>query len=302
MFIIKYRKIFLAISGILMVASLGAVMYFGLNLGIEFTGGSFSQVSYEEGNIPTFSQIEESLNNFDTERGFVIQEVGEGGYIIRTTHLNEEEREGMIGALSFGDFEVTEERFSSIGPSIGNELRDKSLIALILSSIVIVLFITYVFRRVSKPVSSWKYGATAVLALIHDILIPVGVFAVLGYFLGAEIDVLFVTALLAVIGFSVNDTIVIFDRIRENLSLNEEYNIKKSFADTVGESLRQSYARSINTSLTTLLVLGALYFLGGAVTQFFALVLMIGVVAGTYSSLFMASPILVFLAGKKGEK
>ncbi len=302
MFIINNKKTFLVISGFVVALSLGFVAIFGVNFGIEFTGGSILQVSYEEGRVPTFAEVESAVKAVDPERGFVLQEAGERGYIIRTRDLDEEGRFNLISSLSFNDYEAQEDRFSSIGPSIGEELANKAVVAILLVVTAIVLFIAYVFRGVSVPVSSWKYGTTAIVALVFDILVPVGLFAVLGYSFGAEIDVLFVTALLAILGFSVNDTIVVFDRIRENLRIDEEYQIKKSFSQIVGESLEQTYVRSINTSLTTLFVLTALFFFGPDVTRFFALVLMTGVIAGTYSSLFLASPLLVFLEEKQKKK
>lgn len=293
MFVIKYRKFFLGLSAVLVLVSVGLIAFFGLNLGIEFTGGSMLEVSYGQEQRPNFETVQSAIESDLPGLSFTLQETGADGYIIRTEHLDEESRPALLSALSFEEYEATEERFSSIGPSIGAELRNRALMAIVGVIIAIILYIAYVFRQVSQPVSSWKYGSTAVVALIHDILLPVGLFALLGAVLGAEIDILFVTALLAILGFSVNDTIVVFDRVRENLRLNEDRNAKEPFAETVGRSLQQTYTRSINTSLTTLLVLTALYFLGGSVTQFFALVLIVGVLAGTYSSIFLASPLLV---------
>ncbi|MFP4022873.1 MAG: protein translocase subunit SecF [Candidatus Paceibacterota bacterium] len=302
MFIINNKKIFLTVAAFIAACALGAVAFFGLNFGIEFTGGSMLQVSYDEENVPSFNEVQEIVRSVDPERSFVVQETGEEGYIIRTETLDEDERVELLQALSFNGFEANEERFSSIGPSIGAELANKALVAIILVVTAIILFIAYVFRRVSQPVSSWRYGITAIVALFFDIIVPVGLFAVLGHLFGAEIDVLFVTALLAILGFSVNDTIVVFDRIRENLRINKEFRIDKSFSRTVGESLEQTFVRSINTSLTTLFVLVTLFFVGPEVTQWFALVLMTGVVAGTYSSLFLASPILVLLEERQRKK
>ena len=191
-----------------------------------------------------------------------------------------------------------QERFNSIGPTIGKELRNKAFVAIGIVIIAIMLFVAFVFRKVSKPVSSWKYGVAAIIALIHDIIVPTGVFAFLGYILGVEIDILFVMALLAILGYSVNDTIVVFDRVRENLRLNREHGSEESFDLTVGKSLNQTYARSINTSLTTLFVVIALFFFGSEATQDFALVLAIGIIAGTYSSIFLATPLLVAINKK----
>ncbi len=289
--IIKYRKIFFGISAVLVGVSLLSLIFFGLNFGIEFTGGSILEVSYEE-NTPEFSEVEARISDLNMGT-FTLQAVGDEGYILRTRFLTEEERISVAEAMSFDGASANEERFNSIGPVIGSELKNKALIALASVVVAIILFIAYVFRKVSKPVSSWKYGLTAVLALLHDIIIPVGLFAILGVLIGTEVDLLFVTALLAILGFSVNDTIVVFDRVRENLRTNQEKGIKEEFEETVGKSLSQSYARAINTSLTTALVLGALYFVGGEVTRNFSLVLLVGVIVGTYSSICLASPLLV---------
>ncbi len=302
MFVVKFRKIFLGLSAFLALASLVLIGVLGLNWGIEFTGGTMLEVAYQEGQVPEQEKIEQQAKGVYPERSFTIQQAGEYSYIIRTSELEEEEFGTLVQALSFDGYEAEEKRSSSIGPSMGEELRNKALVAIVVVIAAIILYIAYVFRQVSYPVSSWKYGVTAIVALVHDILIPVGLFAVLGYWLGAEIDVLFVTALLAILGFSVNDTIVVFDRLRENLRNNEENETEEPFEETVGRSLKQTYTRSINTSLTTLFVLGALYLIGGSVTQYFALVLITGVVAGTYSSIFLASPIIVELEEKQRLK
>ena len=182
-----------------------------------------------------------------------------------------------------------------MGPVIGAELRQKELIAIALVILCIVLFIAFVFRKISEPVSSWKYGLVAIITLIHDIAIPSGVFALLVHYRAAEIDILFTTALLAILGISLNDTIVVFDRIRENLRRNREMRGKETFEETVGKSLQQTYIRSFNTSFTVILVLLSLFLIGGETTKNFALTLLVGMVAGTYSSIFLASPLLVIL-------
>jgi len=202
-------------------------------------------------------------------------------------------------------------REAAIGPSVGKELRTKSIIAIILVSLGIIAFIAFAFRHVSQPVKSWKYGSVAVVALIHDIIIPTGAFALLGYFFGYEVDLLFVMGLLVILGYSVNDTIVVFDRTRENLSRlqdgddatnvinGKQVSPNSTFGQVVGLSLDQTFARSLNTSLTTLVVLVCLYIFGGESTNHFALMLIVGVVSGTYSSIFLASPLLVYLAGDR---
>lgn len=301
MFIISHKKFFFTLSGILVAGAIAAVAIFGLNFGIDFTGGSLMEIRYTQ-ERPAVEALEESAE----EAGFtntVFQPTEENGMIVRATNLEGEARQDMLGALSIrGAHPFEEERFTSIGPTIGSELRQKAWIALGAVVVAIILFIAFAFRHVSEPVSSWKYGMVAILALLHDIIIPTGVFAILGsLFLTYQVDVLFVMALLAILGFSVNDTIVVFDRVRENLRINRETQQTKPFAQTVGESLRQTYARSLNTSLTTLFVLAFLFFIGGETTQHFALTLAIGVIAGTYSSIFLASPLLTVFAGKEAR-
>jgi preprotein translocase subunit SecF len=291
MFIIKYRKIFYTITAVFVGASVGAVLFFGLLFGIDFTGGAIMEVQYTE--QPEKAELETAVSALPL--GTVsFRHTGENGYLVRTRDLTDSERQALEAVLSQnGTREMSVERFSSVGPSIGKELRAKALWALAVVVLVIVLYVAFVFRKVSKPISSWKYGLMTIVALLHDITLPVGVFAVLGFVEGAEIDTLFVMALLAVLGYSVNDTIIIFDRIRENLKRNIEEKRKEDFEMTVGKSLNQTYARSLNTSVTTVLALLALFFLGPVATQNFALTLIVGVAAGAYSSIALAAPLLV---------
>lgn len=299
MFVVKYRNIFFALSGLIAAVALGAIVVFGLRFGIEFTGGEIIETAYDV--RPEKVAIEAQLDALDLG-AYSLRAAGEDQYILRVRPLAEDERESVFAAMTQMDETVgTIERFNAVGPTIGAELRTKSWIALIAVVLAIILFIAIAFRKVSKPVSSWKYGVIAIVALLHDIIIPVGVFAILGFLFGAEINVLFVMALLAILGYSVNDTIVVFDRVRENLRENEENNRKEAFDITVGKSLNQTYVRSINTSITTLFVLLALFFIGSEVTQDFALVLIAGVLAGTYSSIFLATPLLVAIQ-KWGSK
>ena len=297
MFVVKYRKIFFILSTFFVGLSILAVLVFGLVFGIDFTGGAITEVSYPDGR-PDKEVLADRLSNLSIGV-FSLRPTGsptDGGYILRTRDLSEEERIAVLETLSFnGSQQVVTERFNSIGPVIGKELRNKAFVAIGLVIIAIILFIAFAFRKVSKPVSSWKYGIVAIVALIHDIIIPVGIFAVLGFLFGSEIDTLFVMALLAILGYSVNDTIVVFDRVRENLRINQEVDRHEDFEMTVGKSLQQTYTRSINTSLTTAFVLLALFFIGPEATQDFALVLLTGVIAGTYSSIFLATPLLITL-------
>lgn len=196
----------------------------------------------------------------------------------------------------------TELQFDSIGPSLGSELATKAIYALIAVIVAIMFYIAWAFRRVSRPVSSWTYGAIVVVILFHDVIIPTGFYALLCHFTGAQVDSLFAVALLAILGYSVNDTIVIFDRVREHLHTNEEHKLVEPFELTVGKSVTETMGRSINTSLTVVLALLALTIFGGTETMNFALVLLVGVVAGTYSSILLAAPLLVPLAERFAKK
>ena len=294
MFVVNNRKIFYLISAVLVGASIVALAIWGLNLSIDFKGGAIAEISYPDPDgKPTVAEIEKNLEKLNLGE-HSIRPVGENGYLLRTRELAETERVSLLKALTFdGTQKITEERFDSIGPLLGKEAVRKSLFSIILVIICIVLFVTFAFRKVSEPVASWKYGLITVLALIHDVLIPAGVFAVLGHFQGIEEDTLFVTALLVVLGFSVHDTIVVFDRVRENLKINRETRAKKPFEQIVGDSISQTFVRSINTSLTTVLVLIVLLFVGATSTKLFSLALIIGIIAGTYSSIFIGSTLLV---------
>jgi preprotein translocase subunit SecF len=296
MIIVKYRHILYGITAVVIALSIGAVAVFGLNLGVDFTGGSLIEARYV-GERPDSGVLADALENTSIT-GFSLRpaddpEVGPG-YILRAGTLSEEQREALPQVLSLnGEFEVQIERFTEVGPTIGAELRSKALIAIGLVIVAIILYVAFVFRHVSKPVSSWTYGLLAIIALLHDVIVPTGLFAIFGYIFGAQVDSLFVMALLAILGYSVNDTIVVFDRVRENLKHNIERGRHEDFELTVGKSLNQTFVRSVNTSATTLFVLLALFFLGPESTQYFALTLITGIIAGTYSSIALATPLLV---------
>lgn len=296
MFVVRLRKIFYAISILLIVASLAAVAMWGLKFGIDFTGGSLLEVAYTEGAVPTSQEVVAVLEGAGVE-GASVRSTGETGYLIRTPFLTPEQYSATRAALG-----GTEVRYDSIGPSIGSELQTRAIYAIVLVVLAIALFIAFTFRKVSRPVSSWKYGIVALISLVHDVVIPIGAFALLGFMYGAEVDTLFVTALLVVLGFSVHDTIVVFDRVRENLRKLEEKGMAEDFETTVGRSVQQTFGRSINTSLTTVLALVALYIFGPESAKYFTLTLLIGIIAGTYSSIFVASPLLVTLQKMQKEK
>src|SRR6185436_14922952 len=288
MFVINHKKLFIWISIVLVILTVGLLFGFGLKIGIDFKGGALTEVAYTDAR-PIVEDVQGMVKPLDI--GDVhVQPTGDLGYIIKTRDLTEAERNSLIDALGNGGKSKVElKSFNSIGPSVGKELRSKAIVSIVLVALGIVLFIAFAFRKVSKPVSSWKYGFIAILTLLHDVAIPVGLFTLLSHYRGAEVDTLFVVAVLTVLGLSVSDTIVVFDRIRENLRSH----IGSSFSETVGKSLEQTYARSINTSLTVILALLSLYFFGPESTKYFALMLTAGMFFGTYSSIFLASPLLV---------
>lgn len=290
MFIVKYRTIFFTISIITIALSFYAMATKGFNAGIDFKGGSIMEVSYDK--RPEAEALAAALEKAGFE-GARVQLAGESEVIVKTRALSEVDRQKLSETLVVKGTQMEEKRFSSIGPTIGAELRTKAWYAIALVILGIVLFIAYAFRHVSEPISSWKYGMITTLTLLHDIIVPAGVFV----WLGKEVDTLFVVALLSIMGISVHDTIVVFDRIRENLKLK----VSNDFATTVGMSLRQTFTRSINTSLTVMLVLATLFFFGPASTRDFSLILWIGIAIGTYSSVFIASPLLVVLEKRQSR-
>lgn len=297
MFIIKHRNIFFALTGTIVALSLFSIVYFGLHFGIDFTGGTLVQVTYPEGR-PAPQALEDSLKDAGFA-GYSLREANTNDYILRAGTLTAEQREALPRTLSTGAESAVINQVTEIGPTVGTELRNKSILAIALVLLCILLFIAFAFRKVSKPVSSWMYGLMAIVGLTHNVIATLGFFALLGYLTGAQVDTLFVTAVLTVLGFSVHDTIVVFDRVRENLRVNQERNRKEDFSQTAGHSLGQTFVRSINTSLTVLFTLVILYLVGPASTRDFSLTLLVGIIAGTYSSLFLATPLLVVLA-KRG--
>lgn len=318
--IIKYKKIPFIASSILFVVSLILILTIGLKPSIDFTGGSLLEVSFTS-ERPTVTEVQESLSTIDFDLGeVVVQPSEEKNMMLRMRFVTEEEhqlvlvkiretfetKELLEEEMSEDSFveanergqRVLEERIETIGPAISSQLRSRAIYAVIAVVIAIVFYVAYAFRKVSKPVQSWKYGLTAVIALVHDVTITMGIFTLLGKYLNVEIGIPFVVALLTILGYSVNDSIVVFDRIRENL-------IKRTadkFKTMVNMGVNQTLVRSFNTSLTTLIVLSALFLFGGESIKYFALALIIGIISGTYSSIFLASPLLTVWEDLKKRK
>ena len=301
MFVVKYRKWFFALSLVLIGLSIYGIFTYKFNFSVDFKGGSVTEVRYG-GELPTQASIEEAVHKLSLG-GISVRPSESDRYIIRTRELTPEESTALLSSLpQDGEMAPTVERSNTVGPIAGVELKSKAVKAVAVVVIMIVLYITFAFRKVSPPAglggqatlpTSWKYGFATVIALIHDVIVPTGIFVFLGHFYGFEIDLLFVSGLLAILGYSVHDTIVVFDRVRENLKINQTRHIVENFDETVGKSITQTIGRSINTSLTIFITLIFLFFLGSSATHDFALLLIIGIIAGTYSSIFIASSLLV---------
>lgn len=288
--IIQKRKIFLSLSTLAVVAAVLALFFWGLNFGIDFTGGSLMEVEFKNYQ-PTIAELQDGLKEVNLHN-LVIQPT-ENSTILRFKENSEEVHQAALKKLQElvkdrKDASVKELQFDSVGPSIGKELKSKSFNATVIVFIMIIIYISFAFRKVSKPIASWKYGIAAIIALIHDILFILGVFAVIGHFYGVEVNTPFIAAVLTVLGYSVSDTIIVFDRIRENLPKSQE-----DFENTVNRSVNQTLTRSINTSFSAILALLAVLFFSSSTIKDFALALIIGIFIGTYSSIFIASPVLV---------
>ncbi len=287
--IIKRKKIYLFISSLLILGSLLSLIIFGLRLGIDFTGGSLIEVEFLEGRLSN-NQVKEKLSDLDLGQ-INLQPTGENGLILRLKSLDEPTHQEILSRIG----PVEEERFESIGPVIGSELKRKALWAIGLALLAIIIYIAWAFRKVSKPVASWQYGLVAIVALFHDVFITLGFFSILGEIKQIEIGLPLVAAFLTILGYSVNNSIVIFDRARENL-LKTDW---KDFSDTINLSINQSISRCLNTALTTLFVLLAIFLLGGETIKYFSLALIIGIIIGTYSSIFITSPLIVLWQGRR---
>lgn len=293
MFIINHRTFFFWFTGLLLAAALGAIFAFGLPLGIDFTGGTLMQVNYPNGR-PDAAIIQSELAPISL--GAVsVRASGDTAVALRTRALSQAEHDAILTALS-ANTSTTEISYTSVGPALGSQFASKALWAIFAVVLVIVLYIAFAFRKVSRPVPGWGYGITVVAMLAIDIIVPTGFYATYAHYTGAEVDSLFVVALLSLLGYCVNDVIVIFDRIREHLAKNERTNNKEAFDTTIGKSISETMNRSINTALTVVLALLALICFGAESTRNFALVMLVGVVAGTFSSIARSAPLLIPIA------
>ena len=283
---VKNRKINYTISFVLIATSIVSLALFGLKPGMDFVGGSLLELNLNKIAVSS-DQIKSVFAQFGIN-DVIVSAIGDNGLLIRTKEISEDQHQQIIKQLTSQFPGVEESRFESVGPAIGRELKNKSITGVVFVLLGICLYLTWAFRKVSRPMSSWKYGVVTLIALLHDVLIPAGIFALLGHLRGIEIDSNFIVALLVVLGFSVHDTIVVLDRIREKLRLMPGL----EFGSIINQSINETLSRSINTSLTLVLVLLALLLFGPVSLWNFVLVLLIGTICGTYSSIFIASPLL----------
>ena len=284
--IIGRRKWFFLLSTVILVPGTLALMAWGLRLGIDFTGGSLIEVSFAQ-SVP-IEQLRDAVARHGLDASIVTTQDPRGGssFIVRTKEIDTPQKNALLDALSAQLGAATEDRFESVGPTIGRETARGATLAVATASALILLYLWWAFRQVPKP---WRYGACAVFALVHDALLVLGLWAIFGRLFALEVDALFVSGMLAVIGFSVNDTIVVFDRVRENVSRYPA----EPFERVVNFSLTQTLDRSLITGLTAMFTLTALLVLGGPTIRNFVLVLLVGMISGTYSSIFNASCLLV---------
>ncbi|MCD6270505.1 protein translocase subunit SecF [bacterium] len=296
---IRYRKIFYLFSATLVILAIASIFVFGLRLGIDFTGGSSLSVTYKN-NPPSFKAINEKLKDLDLGE-IILQKTGDRGIILKAKTFKQNDKEILKRLESLGEIEQDSVSFRAIGPAVGQELKRKTNIVVLLALLAILIYIAFSFRKVARPVNSSVYGTAGLIALFHDVLIPLGILVVLGKYYQVELSIPIITAFLTIFGYSVNDSVVVFDRIRENLLKSRG----TSFDITVEKSLNQTLARSFNTSLTTLIVLFAIFLFGGETLKYFSLTLILGISFGTYSSIFLASPLLVsywqFKSNKKAK-
>jgi preprotein translocase subunit SecF len=292
--ILKYKNTILVSSLVLVLLSAVSVWIFGFRLGIDFTSGSLWQIKVPDASNAEIRQFfKEELR---MEEVNISLDQSESIYTLTFKEISEEERQSYLDAIQnkFGEGAESID-FWTISPSVSKELRSKAFWAIGLVLVGISLYIAFAFRKVSEPIKSWKYGLITLITLVHDVSIPAGIFALLGFLSGITIDTNFIVAMLFVMGFSVHDTIVVFDRIRENIiNIREEQKAARiNLEEVVDKSILETLARSINTSFTLVVILIALYFLGPVSTKLFVLAILIGTIAGTYSSIFFASPLLI---------
>ncbi len=287
---IKYYKFHYLIVGFLIVVSIVCLFVFGLNFGIDFTGGTILEVKFsaQDGETrPINTEIQEKLNKFNLGE-IMIQPTGQNGVILRMKSIDEDTHQQILSGLN--EFSKIEEiRFESVGPTIGRELRDKTVVLVVVSLISLLIYIAISFRKLKWPISGWQYGVVSIATLFIDVLIPFLLLVILGKFYNIQFNIPVVAALLTILGYTINDKVIVFDRVRENILRTRSDN----FFETVNNSLNQIISRSLSTGFCTLLVLFFIFLFGGETLKYFSLTLIVGIIVGTYTSLFIASALLV---------
>jgi len=293
--LIAKKYLFFIFSGLIIIPGTIALILWGLKPAVDFTGGSLIEFQIKNANKEVLKEdIKKIAEEQNLEVGS-ISKTSNNGFLLRLKPIDKNQNQNLNNDLKKHYGEIEEIRFETVGPTVGQETTKNAIKSVIIASIVIILYIAWAFRQIPKPYSSVKFGIVAVIALIHDILVVVGLFSIFGHFFKVEVDSLFITALLTIMGFSVHDTIVVFDRIRENLKKIPGV----PFPQVVNESILQTLARSLSTSLTVLFTLSALLLFGGETIRWFIITLLIGIISGTYSSIFNAAPLLVIWETKE---
>lgn len=283
--IVPNKKIWFIFSGALIALSIAALVFWGLKPSIDFTGGSLLEARFDQ--TPPNTEIIKIFRDFNLAEPS-IQDAGQGMIVVRFQPVSEQLHQDIVMKMREQFGKVDETRFDSVGPTVGSELFRRAIIAVVLVTLMILFYIAWSFRHVSRPVPSWTYAGIVIFTFLHDVIIPLGLFAVLGHFRGWEVGSPFIAAVLTILGYSISDTIVVLDRVRENIRRH-----RGTFEEVVEASVHQTITRSINTSLTTMLALGAILFFGGESLRAFALALIVGIAVGAYSSIFIAAPLLV---------
>jgi preprotein translocase subunit SecF len=287
--LMKPAKYFFALSAAAMLVSLVLLVYPGPRLSIEFTGGTRIELKAEADVSQT--AMADALKSFPEELSATVNKTQDGTFIVRMKTIDQETNQTLLKHLNDTIGAVEETRYTTIGPTVGATLKKQALWALLTAGICIILYVAWSFRRIPRKLSPWKFGLVVVITLIHDVLITTGIFVILSHVTSFEVDTLFTTAILTIFGYSVNDTIIIFDRIRENLQHQDR---NEEFAVVANRSLIQSITRSLYTSTSVQIMLISLLIFGSGSIRWFVLALIIGIGLGTYSSIFVATPLLVY--------
>ena len=293
---LKPAKYFFILSATLTIISIGLAIYPGARLSIEFTGGTRIELKVKASGVTTTSVLTAVQSFENGALKATVNKMSNGDFLVRMKGIDDDAHKALLTHLNAQLGEFDQVQYTTIGPTVGETLKIRAVYALLSASLGIIVYLAFAFRKIPRKYSPWKFGVVAVVTLLHDVMVTVGLFVILSYTTSFEVDTLFVTALLTILGYSVNDTIIIFDRIRDNLYIQER---KEDFAVVANRSINQAWKRSCYTSTSTLIMLCSLLFLGSSSLHWFVLALIIGIILGTYSSIFVATPLLVYWNDRK---